>query len=208
MRLLPEAADGQAATPSSLWVLLAANAIPLAGVLFFGWDLGLVLLLYWAESAVLLFFSLLKLAMTAGLAAVALIPFFMVHAGMFMGGHLVFLVAVFVEEPAEGWSSLVREIAWILPVFVASHGYSFWANFRRKGESYKGHGDVMAAFYRRIVVMHLTIIFGAFLIFGLGSPIWAVVLLVVLKTLADGWSHLWERRRNAPPLGTGPPSPS
>ncbi|MFA5943847.1 MAG: DUF6498-containing protein [Candidatus Thermoplasmatota archaeon] len=199
MQLLPEEAretDAAAGTPASLWVLLAANGVPLIGVLFFGWDLGLVLLLYWAESAVLLFFSLVKLAITSGRAALALIPFFLVHAGLFMGGHLLFLLALFVEEPSGGWSALLRDIVLVLPVFVVSHGYSFFANFRRRGESFKGHGDVMAAFYKRIVVMHLTIIFGAFLTFGLGSPVWAVVLLVALKTGIDGVSHLRERKRH------------
>lgn len=192
-----EGEGSDAKPPASLWVLLAANAVPLLGVLFFGWDLGLVLLLYWAESAVILLFSLVKLSITAGLGALFLVPFFIVHAGMFMAGHLVFLLFLFIERPADGWASLLRDVSWVLLVFVASHGYSFWANFRRKGESYKGQGDVMAGFYRRIVIMHLTILFGAFLTFSLGSPVWAIVLLVALKTGIDGGSHLWERRRHA-----------
>src|SRR5687768_334661 len=85
--------------PSSVWVLVATNLLPLAGVLLFGWDLGLILLLYWAESAVILAFSLGKLALTAGVAALFLVPFFLVHAGGFMGVHLVFLLVLFVDRP-------------------------------------------------------------------------------------------------------------
>lgn len=196
-RVLPADHGGRQQLPSSLWVLVAANAVPLIGVLVLGWDLGLVLLLYWAESAVILAFSLAKLAATAGLAALFLVPFFMVHAGMFMGVHLVFLLALFVEEPARGWLSLARDmsIAWI--ALVLSHGYSFWANFRRRGESFNGHGEAMGAFYKRVVVMHLTILFGGFLTLGLGSPVWAVAMLVALKTGVDAWAHLLERRRHA-----------
>lgn len=194
--------------PASLWVLLVANVVPLVGVLAFGWDLGLVLLLYWAESAVILVFSLLKVAVTSGLASLFLIPFFLIHAGMFMGGHLVFLVAIFIEEPAGGWLRLVGDVAWVLPAFVLSHGFSFFANFRRRGETFKGQADAMTGFYKRIVVMHLTIIFGAFLTFSLGSPVWSLVLLIALKTAIDGGSHLWERRRNAPVTRTGPPTAS
>jgi Family of unknown function (DUF6498) len=201
---VPVVDDGQRTTPpTSLWVLVAANVVPLVGVLLFGWDLGLVLLLYWAESAVVLFFSLLKLAFTAGLGALFLIPFFIVHAGLFMGVHLVFLFALFVKEPAGGWMTLTRDVGIALLAFVVSHGYSFIANFRRRGESFKGNGDVMGGFYRRIVVMHLTIIFGAFLMVGLGSPVWALVLLVAIKTAADGGAHLWERRRHAKPAAVG-----
>ena len=194
--------------PTSLWVLLTANLVPLAGVLLLGWDLGLVLLLYWAESAVILAFSLVKLALTAGWGALFLIPFFIVHAGIFMLVHLIFLVTLFVDEPQAGWPSMARDLLLALTAFVVSHGYSFWANFRRRGESFKGHGDVMGAFYKRIVVMHLTIIFGAFLTFALGSPVWALVLLIALKTGIDGGAHLWERRRHAAPVGTGPPTAS
>ncbi len=205
---LVEGSEPKAPPPASLWVLLAANVVPLVGVLGFGWDLGLVLLLFWAESAVILFFSLVKLALTSGLAALFLIPFFLVHAGMFMGGHLVFLLVLFVDEPAGGWFDLVRDVGLVLPVFVLSHGFSFFANFRRRSESFKGQGDVMAGFYKRIVVMHLTIIFGAFLTFSLGSPVWALVLLIALKAAIDGGSHLWERRRHASTASTGPPTPS
>jgi hypothetical protein len=194
--------------PASLWVLVAANVVPLVGVLFLGWDLGLVLLLYWAESAVILAFSLAKVALTTGLGALFLIPFFLVHAGMFMAGHLVFLLVIFVEVPDGGWTALARDVAWVLPAFVLSHGYSFAANFRRKGESFKGQGDAMAGFYRRVVVMHLTILFGAFLTMSLGSPVWGVVLLVALKTGVDGWAHLAERRRHAKAAQAAAPVPS
>lgn len=183
------------ATPTSLWFLLAANLLPLVGVIAFGWDLFLVLLLYWAESAVILLFSLLKLPFTSGLGALFLVPFFLVHAGMFMGVHLLFLVLFFGE--GQPWRSLARDVALVLVAFLVSHGHSFVANFRRKGESFKGHGDVMASFYKRIVVMHLTILFGGFLTMSLGSPVWAVVLLVALKTAVDAWAHLRERKRHA-----------
>jgi hypothetical protein len=201
-----EGEGGTEGPPTSLWVLLAANAVPLLGILFLGWDLGLVMLLYWAESAVILAFSLAKLAVTAGWGALFLVPFFVVHAGLFMVVHLVFLVVLFVDEPASGWLSLVRDLGLALVPFVVSHGYSFWANFRRRGESFTGHGDVMGAFYKRIVVMHLTIIFGAFLTFSLGSPVWAVVLLVALKTAVDAGAHLLERRRHGkgPALASAP----
>ena len=49
----------------------------------------------------------------------------------------------------------------------------------------------------RIVVMQLTIIGGGFLALALGSPAWALALLVVLKTAADAASHLRERRKAA-----------
>ena len=43
-------------------MLIGANMLPLAGVLFFGWDLPTVMVLFWAESAVIGFYTALKMA--------------------------------------------------------------------------------------------------------------------------------------------------
>lgn len=182
--------------PTSVWVLVASNLVPLAGVAVLGWDLGLILLLYWAESAVILVFSLAKLATTAGLAALFLVPFFIVHAGIFMLVHLVFLLVLFVDVPDAGWGVWLADLGIGLAALVLSHAFSFWANFRRRRESYAKPQDVMTAFYGRIVVMHLTIIFGGWLVMLLGQPAWALVLLIVLKTGADAAAHLRERRKH------------
>ena len=56
----------------------------------------------------------------------------------------------------------------------------------------------MAAVYGRVVVLHLTIIFGAMLVAFLGAPIGALLVLVVLKTAFDLGLHLRERRRAGP----------
>lgn len=192
------------ALPASVWVLVASNVVPLAGVLLFGWDLGLILLLYWAESAVILASSLGKLALTAGLAAVFLIPFFIVHAGMFMAGHLVFLLALFVDRPPDGWGSLARDLGLGVAAFALSHGYSFWANFRRRHETYGKPQDVMTGFYGRIVVMHLTILVGGWIVLLLDEPAGALALLVVLKTGTDVVAHLRERRKRAAAAASRP----
>ena len=47
-------------TPSVL-VLLLANLVPLAGVVFFGWSVFPVMLLFWLENVVVGVFHVLKL---------------------------------------------------------------------------------------------------------------------------------------------------
>jgi hypothetical protein len=51
--------------------------------------------------------------------------------------------------------------------------------------------------YGRIIVLHITIIVGAIPVMVLGSPIWALVLLLILKTGVDLKSHLKERDKMA-----------
>ena len=77
-----------------------------------------------------------------------------------------------------------------------SHGISFALNFVRRRE-YESEtiATLMMAPYRRIIVMHLTLILGGGLVMALDTPAPALALLVVLKTLTDLRAH--RREHNA-----------
>jgi hypothetical protein len=51
--------------------------------------------------------------------------------------------------------------------------------------------------YGRIVVLHLSILFGGFLMMALHSPVWGLLLLVGLKVALDLRGHFAERRKFA-----------
>ncbi|NQT02211.1 MAG: hypothetical protein HQ580_09320 [Planctomycetes bacterium] len=76
--------------------LLAANAIPLFGVLFLDWDAFFIVLLYWSENLVIGFYTILKIVFSAvshpavHLGKLILIPFFIIHYGGFTAGHGLF----------------------------------------------------------------------------------------------------------------------
>lgn len=182
-----------------LAALVGANLVPVAGLLAFGWDLSYLLLVYWSESVVVFAFSIAKGILAWRKAAFGLVPFFCVHAGMFMGVHLVFLLTLFVDVPAGGWPALLRDLGWATLAFVASHLVSFLANVVLGDERPAPGGgmDPMRGFYQRVVVMHLTILGGAFLLVLLGTPAVALLLLVLLKTAVDVVAHLRERQRAA-----------
>jgi len=79
---------------------------------------------------------------------------------------------------------------------IASHLVSFGWNFIGKGEYRRATAsDVMKAPYGRIVVLHITIIFGAFVITALGSPVFLLFLLIVGKILLDAKLHLRSHRK-------------
>jgi uncharacterized protein DUF6498 len=59
----------------------------------------------------------------------------------------------------------------------------------------------MFAPYSRLVILHLTILLGVFVSLFLGTPIGAIVVLVVLKTCLDLGLHLREHGRLAPVAG-------
>jgi hypothetical protein len=192
-------------SPATL-ALIAANLFPLLGVLVFGWELAHVMVLYWAESAVIGFYTALKLCGVAKLMALAVVPFFVGHFGGFMAAHFLFVYGFFLRGfesgPADfgALEGLVEVFAPVWPALVAlfvSHGLSFALNFigRREYES-ETITTLMTAPYRRIIVMHMTLIFGGGLVMALDTPAPALALLVVLKTLADLRAHRREHQKN------------
>ena len=66
-------------TRISTLALLAANLLPLCGVLFRGWPLSRLLALYWAETAVIGVFNIFRMLMIRPLPAVPLSLFFAFH---------------------------------------------------------------------------------------------------------------------------------
>jgi hypothetical protein len=273
--------------------LLVANAIPLIGVLFFGWSLLTILVLFWIENGIVGFWNVPKIllarqslieSMPAMLRAAGvteaqgrmaedaledrfrqaqaqitvessggmrqvnatallgrfgaighalLAVFFAVHYGMFWFVHGIFVFAMptffgarsecITDTPALPpglpfgtglpglglCSSPFGEVVWPNVTIAAvalflSHGASFLLNYVGKKEYLTtSPARQMAAPYGRVVVLHLTILFGAFAIAFIGAPVAALVILVVLKTALDLRLHLRERQR-----GASPPAPA
>lgn len=150
----------------------------------------------------------------------ATIPFFLVHYGIFwlVHGFFVFalpqfvgfggpsVVALIEAETGAGWlygesaATVARgpdmgAVALGAVGLAISHGVSFVMNFLGRREYLRvSPAAQMFAPYRRVVVLHVTIIFGAFISLLLGSPVGAVVVLVLLKTGIDLALH---RREHA-----------
>ncbi|HTS41381.1 MAG TPA: DUF6498-containing protein [Xanthobacteraceae bacterium] len=213
--------------PSTL-LLLAANALPIVGVLFWHWDVFVLLALYWMETAVIGFWMIVRIAIAppgslgnvevngrpVAAGSLFMAAFFVVHAGMFMGVHMVFLWSLF----SGAWSRIVHGPADFFRILVIGTG--LWVPllvlFIVRGASFLFHvlkpesierierslnlpvssvppaddvNTIISAFYGRVIIMHMTIIFSAFLslIFGSITPL---IIMVVLKTIADVGLHL------------------
>jgi hypothetical protein len=195
-------------TSPSVLALIGANLIPLAGVQLLGWDLGEVMVLFWAESAVIGFWNVIKLAIVGKWLALLVAPFFIGHFGGFMAGHFLFIYYFFVRGlnaagPDPGASVALLELFTPLwPALVAlfiSHGVSFYTNYLGAREYLRTDVKTqMGEPYKRIIVMHITIIAGGFLTMLFRAPEAAVLLLIILKTAADLYAHRKEHARRAP----------
>ena len=183
--------------PMSAFALIAANLVPVVGVLLFGWDLGDIMLLYWVESGVIAFYTAIKIAVVGKLAAVAAVPFFVGHFGGFMTAHFLLIYALFLRSdgwqvagPGDALRTIFVPIWGSVAALVISHGISLYTNFigRREYER-ETVRDLMTSPYNRVIVMHVTLILGGWIVLLIGMPAGALVVLVVLKSLVDLHAH-------------------
>ena len=187
-------------TSTSTLILIFANLIPVAGSAFWGWNLADVMVLYWAESAVIGFFNICKMIVIGRWLALLTSTFFVAHFGGFMAVHFLFVYTIFVEptqnEIASGGdlANVTRLFITLWPalaVLFISHAFSFYSNFLGR-EEYRGRSlnDQMSEPYSRIIFMHMVLIFGGGLTMILGGPVLILIIVIALKIYFDVKAHL------------------
>lgn len=224
----------------SLVALIAVNLLPLAGVIFWGWSLMLILVLYWLESGIVGFINIFKIALARGtgdgpavtvsrlggvtvdvrrlasastsMAPGCLVPFFVMHYGIFwvVHGVFVFTLPLFASlgNPGVGpdgsfgfrpmdFGDLPLDALLLGFIGLAiSHGSSFFLNYLGRREYLRvTPGEQMFSVYGRVFALHLTIVLGAGLIAAFGTPVVALAILVIVKLVIDLGLHLRERLR-------------
>ena len=201
---------------ASTLLLVAANLLPIAGVVWWGWDAFVLLMLYWLETAIIGFWTIVRLVVSptavdvsgkpldqmSVAARVGLGAFITVHAGIFMTVHFIFLWALF----SGSWSSEIHGVGDFVRVMIV--GTDLWIPLaflfvvrgamlmglplrRRLGivaeqaAEPTGPENPVIGLYVRIIVMQVTIILGAWFAILAGDGVGPLILLIVLKTLAD-----------------------
>ena len=83
-----------------------------------------------------------------------------------------------------------------LAVLVASHLFSFLWNYLVRGEFRRAQlATLMAQPYLRVVALHVGILLGGFGAMVLGSPLWALVVLLAMKIGLDLRAHVKEHSK-------------
>jgi hypothetical protein len=184
--------------------LIAANLAPLYGVLFLGWQVFPLLFLYWFENVIIGMFNLIKMATCkpkdpqTKKARIGAMLFFCIHYGLFTFVHGIFIFVVFGSE-AEVLSLWNMGVGWVALDLFLSHGISFAFNYV-KGREFERTtlNKLMEEPYGRVVIMHLTIIGGGFLMAVLQSPVAGLIVLVLIKIVIDIRTHVKQHFRNQP----------
>ena len=199
----------------SVIAIIITNLIPIYGVLFMGWQVFPVIFLYWIENVIIGISNVLKMLLSSPgspgqwVAKFFMIPFFCVHYGMFTLVHGIFILVFFGGYMKSGSrmpciSDLLKLIGSLqiwgaVLALMLSHTVSFITNYIGNGEYKQASlSDLMAQPYGRVIILHLTIMIGGFLMMALGSPVVGLVFLIVLKTFIDIKTHLKQHTITVP----------
>ena len=133
--------------------------------------------------------------------------FFVGHYGVFWLVHGVFVLAFgfafFDLEPASPAVVAVAAVG-----LVAYHAVSYRVNYVGEREYERsGPATLMVEPYRRVLVLHLTIVLGAFAVAAVGTSVGALAVMVLVKTALDLRGHWKEHdraRQRAPPSPSSP----
>jgi len=190
--------------PSAL-SLVISNLGTIVIALVQGWELAVLMRIYWAQSVIIGLANFVRIlhlrefstkGMRVNGRAVKPTPrvklqtafFFLAHYGFF---HLIyfFILIGSVRLPPHSSGPVMLCVA----LFLVNHAYSLIVNLRADLERKPNIGTVMFFPYARIIPLHLTIIFGSFLITGPAG----LVFFLILKTAADLIMHGVEHARPA-----------
>lgn len=205
--------------PISSYVLIAANLIPLIGVLFYDWNAILVLALFWIENLIIGGFNVVRIALAGVVqkdsSAIFSSVFFILHYGLFCALHgqilsdligypkisytdyfseVSFGLFTIALDGAAVFLSFVEHLApaiWLgIAALVLSRLVSFIENFILRGQVFTVRiSKLMTQPYSQIMIMHVGIILGALLLEKFNSPIWLLVVIVVFKIIIDFKQH-------------------
>lgn len=203
------AGETTAKRPWRWWEVALAvgfNLVPVIGVLFWGWSAFALLLLYWLENVVVGVFTVARMLAAGAVSsiaalslpgALALSAFFTVHYGLFCFVHGIFVLSMF-EDSAPAVVDSPFDFTGLLALFDAQPGLKIglasiilwqaaqYLIFLLRGEAKTaGLRTLMFAPYPRMIVLHVTIIFGAMLVMALNQPVAGVAALALFKTLYD-----------------------
>jgi hypothetical protein len=198
--------------------LIVANLLTIILAILGNWDLATVMFIYWAQSIIIGFFTVMSLLLVnipppapgqeqpkqqpGGPRTIYLQNPWVVRCilvGFFTLPYVFFHWAYYSFIVDSGFFGIVHFSdpgIWVsCGVFFANHLYSYIAYNHRWPQ---GSMDVVEQIflpYRRIIPMHMTIIFGGILllileVIGIQSTMPVLVIFLIFKTLTDVAAHI------------------
>ena len=185
------------------WIAAIGSAVVMAaGIAFFDWPTFTVLALYWLENVVIGGFTALRI-LAAGARterygeSLAVTAFFCVHYGLFCAVHGIFVATLFggmrsMSNMADPLFLMIGRIAsdrvgvLVVAAMAVAAALDAWrAMASVEADDAKAVRSIMSEPYGRIVVLHVVLLAGGFLMAALRLPSLAALLLVAFKLVHD-----------------------
>ena len=189
---------------ASGWSLVLSNLFTIIIAVWQRWDLNTVMIVYLFQNIIIGIFNVAKIltyrfSVTVNKGNVPdnaiwtvkifFASFFTIHYGGFQFGYFSFLShSLKCVDP--GFIFLTSA------VFFANHLFSFLYNYKKDREGFD-LGKLMFFPYLRIIPMHVTIIFGGFIMLSLKNKFaeqLVLILFLIMKTVADIKMHEEEHK--------------
>ncbi|RDX36434.1 hypothetical protein DZA50_05055 [Kangiella sp. HD9-110m-PIT-SAG07] len=188
-------------TPGSI-ALALANVAPLIGVLLGYWNAFDIVFLYWFENIIIGLFTVIRMTIRPDtptlfkFGGLFLGAFFCVHYGFFTYGHGSFIVSFFDEQLLGTDSDINSNILNVAGYMLSQRGIQitivgmFTAHLVEYIIAYRNR-DIepapkeMFKPYKRIIVLHIAIIFGGFIAMLFDNSVGVALIMVALKTYFD-----------------------
>lgn len=190
---------------------VSVNLMPVAGVILFGWDAGILMMLYWLENLIIGIVTMGKMLVgnflrenQSALAAIPHCIFFLIHYGIFCFVHGIFVWVIFIQSdttpnsfggfPGAIAASVIASpdilFGFIFLAIVHAVFFVLWAlsDAWRKSTAV----DEMTNPYTRMILLHLTLIVAGLPVLALGQPMAGVLILALIKT----WYEISLARRH------------
>ena len=195
------------------WLAATGSAVVMAaGIAFFGWPTFTVLALYWLENVIIGVFTALRILAAGSRTArygesLAVTVFFCVHYGLFCAVHGIFVATLFggmrsMSGMIDPLFLMVGRVAadrigvLVVTAMILAATLDAWrAMATVDAEDGKAVRRIMSEPYGRIVVLHVVLLAGGFLMAALQLPSLAALLLVAIKLVYD--LRLLRRRQAA-----------
>ena len=197
-----------AISPVDNILIVAGNIVVIFGVLLWGWSLFDIFAIYWLENILIGAITIIRMLLCAAawgipfiIGSLFLICFFIFHYGIFCMGHGTIILSLFYDGAAPTSSGPLELFQFFLQIggnnqfIFAMIGVVLIDSVRALQQIKSDRAEarmpkgIMFSPYGRIMVLHVTIIFGGLAAQELGDPIWALFLLVFFKTAYDLAAH-------------------
>ncbi|MEN8119271.1 MAG: DUF6498-containing protein [Bacteroidota bacterium] len=187
----------------SVITLIVVNIFPIIGVIFFGWDIFEVVMLYVIETIIVGTYNVLKMSFVRGDQKRFTILFFIFHYNFFILIQSIFVIVLIGGDNAgnmgpdigQGFHNLfslfsIRDFKIAVLLIIISHGIAFYKHFI-KPKLYRNSDleKLMFEPYKRIFVQQFMAIGGAFVVMMLQAPMGFLIILILMKTFFDLRAH-------------------